>query len=146
MRNHTRTAAGWMTLCALAAAMAACERYEDKPAPSNPTPPDARQPAPSRDADNTARNKGDHKDEVKTPMDQGQSASDVRITAEIRKLIIDDKAMSMNAQNCKVITLDGAVTLRGPVESQAEKESIVTKAKSVAGVTSVDDQLEVKAK
>jgi len=43
----------------------------------------------------------------------------------------------------KIVTMDGAVTLRGPVKSDAEKHSIAAKAKSVAGVKSVDDQLEV---
>jgi hypothetical protein len=133
-------------------AASGCERTEPTTpsSPSNANPPRATNPPPSakppKDADNTARNAGDHEAGAKTPMDQGQSAQDVRITAEIRKLIMDDKVMSMNAQNCKIITLNGAVTLRGPVESQSEREAIVMKAKSVAGVTVVDDQLEVKAK
>jgi osmotically-inducible protein OsmY len=56
-----------------------------------------------------------------------------------------DKAMSMNAQNCKIITdKSGVVTLRGVVDSQAEKDAIQAKAQAVAGVTRVDNQLEVK--
>lgn len=97
-------------------------------------------------ADNTARNKGDIDRGAKTPMDQGQSAADVKISAEIRRAILDDKAMSVNAQNCKVITENGRVTLRGPVDSQTEKESVERKAAAVAGVLSVDNQLEVKTK
>jgi osmotically-inducible protein OsmY len=82
----------------------------------------------------------------KTPLDQGMSAEDTRITADIRKAIMDDKSMSMNAQNCKVITNKGVVTLRGPVDSDTEKTTIESKAKAVAGVVSVTNQLEVKAK
>ena len=53
--------------------------------------------------------------------------------------------MSMNAQNCKIITdKSGIVTLRGPVASQAEKDAIEAKAKTIAGVTSVVNELEVK--
>jgi len=78
-------------------------------------------------------------------MDQSQASGDVKITAEIRRAIMDDETMSANAQNCKVITdKSGVVTLRGVVNSQAEKDSIEAKAKSVAGVTRVDNQLEVK--
>lgn len=104
-------------------------------------------PSTTKDADNTDRNKRDRDmDATKTPLDQSQSAEDVKITAEIRKAILDDKSMSMNGQNVKIITdKSGVVTLRGPVDSQAEKDAIEAKAKAVAGVTRVDNQLEVKA-
>ena len=32
--------------------------------------------------------------------------------------------MSVNARNAKIITADGKVTLRGPVESQQERDTI----------------------
>jgi len=98
-------------------------------------------------ADNTDRNKANRETETKSPMDQSNSSADIKITADIRKAILDDKAMSTNAQNCKIITeKGGAVTLRGPVDSQAERDSIEAKAKAVAGVTSVVNQLEIKQK
>ena len=53
--------------------------------------------------------------------------------------------MSINAQNCKVICDKAVVTLRGVVNSQAEKDTIGAKAMAVAGVISVDNQLVVKA-
>ena len=94
--------------------------------------------------DNTEANK-DH-DVTKTPLDQGQNATDIKITADIRRAIMDDKAMSTNAQNCKVISENGTVTLRGVVDSQMEKDAIAAKAKAIAGVMKVDNQLEVKVK
>ena len=39
--------------------------------------------------------------------------------------------------------MDGIVTLRGPVNSDEEKMSIDQKAKSAAGVKSVDNQIEI---
>lgn len=96
-------------------------------------------------ADNTARNKGDGSSEVKTPTDQSQSSIDVKITAEIRRAVMDDKNLSSNAKNCKIITdKAGVVTLRGVVDSQSEKDVIEGYAKGVAGTTKVDNQLEVK--
>lgn len=83
---------------------------------------------------------------TKTPMDQSNSKADIDITASIRRAIMEDKSMSMNAQNCKIITQSGVVTLRGPVASAEEKASIESKAKAVAGVTRIDNQLEVNAK
>lgn len=96
--------------------------------------------------DNTARNKVDRDSNLKTPMDQSENSSDIKITAEIRRAIIDDKAMSTNAQNCKIMTDKGAVTLRGVVESQAEKDAIEAKARTVAGASSVTNLLEIKTK
>ena len=136
----------------IAASLAAggCDDYDTTdPQPTTPPPstttrdttPSTTPPTTPPAADNTERNRNDTDP---TPLDQGQSESDVRITAEIRRAIMDDSSMSVNAQNCKVITKNGLVTLRGPVASQAEKDAIAAKAKAVAGVTGVDNQLEVK--
>jgi len=94
-------------------------------------------------ADNTARNARDKSDGTVAPTDQGESESDRRITADIRKALLSMK-LSTNAQNCKVITKDGVVTLRGPVASQSEKDLIAAAAQSVTGVRSVTNELEVK--
>ncbi len=94
--------------------------------------------------DNTAVNKQDRGTDAKTPMDQSESAADVKITADIRRSVMDDKSLSTDAHNAKIITNNGAVTLRGVVDSAAEKDSVETKAKAVAGVAGVDNQLEIK--
>lgn len=94
--------------------------------------------------DNTANNKRDADNQNKTPMDQSNSSADIDITAKVRQAIVDDKALSTNAHNCKVITDKGVVTLRGVVDSDAERDLIETKAKAVPGVVRVDNQLEVK--
>jgi len=97
-----------------------------------------------KDADNTAKNVRDRDDRTATPMDQGGSEGDRTITAEIRKQITDNDALSMNAKNVKVITQDGVVTLRGPVKSTEEKTTVAGIARKAAGVKRVDDQLEVE--
>jgi sporulation protein YlmC with PRC-barrel domain len=99
------------------------------------------------DVDNTKQNIRDRDGSTLTPVDQGNSEPDREITRLIRKSIVtepgDDKD-SLNARNVKIITVNGMVTLRGVVESQAEKDSIEARAKKVAGVTKVINQLEVK--
>jgi osmotically-inducible protein OsmY len=97
-----------------------------------------------KDADNTARNVRDRDDATLTPGDQGQSPADRDITQKVRKSI-GAAEYSTTAKNIKIITVNGKVTLRGPVQTEAEKAGIVRLAKSVAGEASVDDQLEVKA-
>lgn len=111
-------------------------------APNNP-PPANNQP---RQPDNTGNNERDRSATNPTPLDQSNDSRDIEITAEIRRAVVDDAAMSTNAKNIKIITAKGGVvTLRGVVDSEAEKDSIEAKAKAVAGVQSVDNQLEVKA-
>lgn len=107
-------------------------------APANSTTP----PAPA-DADNTARN-AENSTLAQTPLGQSESGTDLQISAAIRKAILDDKSLSVNAQNIKIITANGAVTLRGPVKSEEEKRNIESKAKQVPGVTMVDNLLEVE--
>ncbi|MBI3050425.1 MAG: BON domain-containing protein [Acidobacteria bacterium] len=49
----------------------------------------------------------------------------------------------VRARNIDVDTSDGVVTLRGSVESAAERERAVQLARETDGVTSVTDQLTV---
>lgn len=95
------------------------------------------------DRDNSAVNKRDRDASAKTPFDQNENKADIGITANIRKSVVDTK-MSINAQNVKIITQDGVVTLRGPVKSQEEKDRIEEIARGVAGVKTVESQLEVE--
>jgi osmotically-inducible protein OsmY len=96
------------------------------------------------DADNSAKNTRDRSDQTLTPTDQGESAADRELSANIRKAIVDDDALSMNAHNVKIITKGGVVTLRGPVKNASEKASVAAKAQKIAGVKRVDNQLEIE--
>jgi hyperosmotically inducible protein len=96
----------------------------------------------TKDATNTKNNDRDRHGAL-TPMDQGGGA-DRDITAAIRRAAVGDKALSFTAKNVKIITVGGKVTLRGPVKSDEEKSLIESKAKAATGVSSVDNQLEVK--
>ena len=98
----------------------------------------------SVEPDNTAVNKRDRDSSAKTPIDQNENQRDVNITAEIRKAVLATKDMSINARNVKIITADGKVTLRGPVNSEEEKEAIDAAAKNVAGKDNVTNEIEVK--
>ena len=95
-------------------------------------------------ADNSARNVRDRDAKTLTPLDQGTSKADMATTAQIRKEIIAGKNMSVNARNVKIITIDGRVTLRGPVNSIEEKNVIGEIANRIAPSGIVDNQLEVK--
>jgi hyperosmotically inducible periplasmic protein len=96
-------------------------------------------------ADNTRTNERDRGGATKTPGDQGQDQADIDITASIRKTVVADRSLSMEAKNAKIITADGVVTLRGPVKSEDEKTTIAKAAEDTPGVQRVDNQLEVAA-
>jgi hyperosmotically inducible protein len=93
--------------------------------------------------DNTAVNERDAVRDTKTPIDQDENQADVTRTAEIRKRLLDQPDMSVNARNAKIITSQGKVTLRGPVDSEAERDALVKIATEIAGAENVDNQLEV---
>ena len=94
--------------------------------------------------DNTAQNVRDREDNAITPLKQGTSQADVDMTRQIRKQIIAADGLSINARNVKIITIDGRVTLRGPVNSQEEKQRIGDIAAAVASPANVDNQLQVE--
>jgi hyperosmotically inducible periplasmic protein len=96
-------------------------------------------------ADNTSKNQRDRSGETRTSGDQSNSHEDVQITATIRRAVVKDHSLSATAKNVKIITADGAVTLRGPVKNEAEKAKIAELAQSAAGNAKIDNQLEVKA-
>jgi hyperosmotically inducible protein len=93
--------------------------------------------------DNTGRNVRDRGGDTVTPGDQSNNKADVHLTQQIRKAIMADKSLSTNAKNVKIITANGVVTLRGPVNTPQEKATIEAKAQSIAGAHNVDSQLEI---
>ena len=95
-------------------------------------------------ADNTSRNARDRSGQNLTPQDQSNSAGDVELTKNVRQAIVRDSSLSSTAKNVKVISTEGKVTLRGPVNSHEEKMKTGRAAIDKAGATNVDNQLEVK--
>lgn len=93
-------------------------------------------------ADNTGINKRDTSPRI-TADQQGQTKEDREITQKIRQAVDDEKSLSTYAHNVKIITLDGMVTLRGPVRSEDEKRTIEEKAAQIAGKDKIKNEIEV---
>lgn len=92
--------------------------------------------------DNTGRNERD-RNATKTAGTQAENEHDRAITQKIRQALMEDDTLSTNAKNVKIITIDGIVTLRGPVNNDNEKTSIDKKARGVEGVKNVENLIEV---
>jgi hyperosmotically inducible protein len=107
--------------------------------------PDSTRSASAYDADDTGKNQRDAGEDL-VPTDQARGSDrDVEITRRIRELITSSDNLSVNAQNVKIITLNGLTTLRGPVNSVSERSRIASIARQVAGPKAVRNQLEVAA-
>jgi Predicted periplasmic or secreted lipoprotein len=94
--------------------------------------------------DNTKVNQRDQSKNEPTADQQKEIRTDRDITQQIRQSIMKDKSLSTYAHNVKIITQEGQVTLKGPVRSESEKQTIETKATEVAGANKVTSELNVK--
>jgi len=97
-------------------------------------------------ADNSAQNVGATREEAVTAEKQDNRKSNVEALAEIRKAIVGEDGLSVNAKNAKILFSKGLVTLKGPVDSEAEKSRVEELAKSCSAVTSVKNMLTVAPK
>jgi hyperosmotically inducible protein len=93
---------------------------------------------------NSAINVRDRAPDAMTADQQSNTKSDVAITSEIRRAVVKDQSLSMLAHNVKIISENGKVTLRGPVNTKKERIAIARAARAVAGRGNVDNQIEVK--
>ena len=96
-------------------------------------------------ADNTKVNKRDRNSGEVTADQQKANAADRDLTKKIRQSVIADKSLSTYAHNIKIISQNGAVTLKGPVQSDNEKKAIVAKTVAIVGsADKVTDQISIK--
>jgi osmotically-inducible protein OsmY len=89
-------------------------------------------------------NSNQNKNHAETADNQASAKSDRLTTQKIRKAIMADKSLSTYAHNVKIITVDGAVTLKGPVKSDDEKQKVASEAASVVSADKITNDLTVK--
>jgi hypothetical protein len=115
----------------------------DRPAQSEaPVPAVQGQVTPK--ADNTAVNTRDKSGATQTPQKQTTGVDDRELVAAVRRAVVDDKSLSTSAHNVKIVANNGVVTLRGPVRSNDERVKVEKLAQQVTGVSSVENQLDIK--
>lgn len=142
----------WMGICGVAALLAGCHKNSQNTSSTanqnsgmaSTADATATNLPPTGRSDNTTENIRDRNNTTVTPTDQSESASDREITRSIRSAITSNSQLSVNAKNIKVITINGKVTLRGPVNTEQERQLIESIVHQQAGAASVDDQLQPK--
>jgi osmotically-inducible protein OsmY len=95
------------------------------------------------DGDNSQLNLRDRAKKELTADQQNFNQKDSEITRLIRNDLVNDSSLSSYAQNVKIITVDGAVTLKGPVRSRLEETRILKYAKAIAGASNVVNKMEI---
>jgi hyperosmotically inducible periplasmic protein len=93
--------------------------------------------------DNTKSNKVEATNTTATADAQSNKAADLDLTKRIRQSVMADKALSTNAHNVKIVTVNGNVTLNGVVRSEDEKSSIEKMAADIAGQSKVTNDLKI---
>jgi osmotically-inducible protein OsmY len=94
-------------------------------------------------ADNTKVNTRDREPGAVTADQQKDNAADLSVTQQIRRSLVRDKNLSTYAHNVKIVAQGGQVTLKGPVRSEAEKQTVESKAVQVAGAGHVTNEMTV---
>jgi osmotically-inducible protein OsmY len=108
-------------------------------------------PVPIAGGENVRDNVGDRehvsdnladKDHVRDG-DRNVADTDRQLASRIRESIVADDELSTKAKNVEIISKNGAVTLRGPVATAAEKTRLATHAQNQAGAKRVNNEIEV---
>ncbi len=96
---------------------------------------------------NTAQNVRERSDNSLASSNEVPTAADRAISARIRREIMTRSDLSPDAQNIKILTVNGQVTLRGSVKNKAEEQAITEIAKNAAAQNSkVTNQIQTISK
>jgi hyperosmotically inducible periplasmic protein len=147
LTQHLKVAACACALIGSSAAFGfqAQDQYPNSQGNSQQTAPNNQYPDSERNSqqaapDNSARNRG----QSQTADQQKENPADRETARKVRQAIAQDKMLSHYAHNVKIIATNGMVTLKGPVRSDEEKQTVVAKAAEVVGRGNVTDELTVK--
>ena len=134
MHSPLRKLPRWAAVAALSLAATGAFGAQDQ----------AAAPVKSTAADNTQVNVRDKAHDTLTPIDQPNNAQDIKVAAAVRQSLTKDDSLSTMAHNVKLVASAGVVTLRGPVASEAEKSKVEQLAAASAGVSRVQNELDIK--
>lgn len=70
--------------------------------------------------------------------------ADRALETRIRQTLSSDPALAATTDSVTISAREGTVTLTGSVATQADKDALLAKVKALPGVTSCDDQIEVR--
>ena len=92
-------------------------------------------PAAAQAPDNSAQDQGAA---AESPADL---RADRMTLAQVRRAIAADKTLSTNAHNIKILVVNGTVTLKGPVNSDDERQKVFADVANVVSPDKIANQL-----
>lgn len=93
--------------------------------------------------DNSRVNADDHASARVTAQDQSVQPDAAETTRLIRAELTADANLSTYGKNVKIIVIDDLITLKGPVNSEAERMKIVRTANNIAPTYRIQNQIQV---
>ncbi len=78
-----------------------------------------------------------------TAGDQSNKPADLAMVKKIRQELMKDDTLSTKAKNVKVIVLNNGITLKGPVNTDMEREAILKHAYTTAPKHKIYNQISV---
>lgn len=78
------------------------------------------------------------------PAPTRETATDLRVSQNVRKAVMDDNSLSFEAKNVRIVARGGKVTLRGRVNTEKERLTLEEIARRVAGSGNVVNLVEVE--
>lgn len=94
-------------------------------------------------ADNSAMNERIVDANGLTAENQSNLPADVEVTRRIREELMKDETLSTYAKNVKIIAVNKAVTLKGPVNTATERQKIVNIASNIAPKMKIYNQMSI---
>jgi hyperosmotically inducible protein len=88
--------------------------------------------------DNTALNRNK---QITAESQTRGSKADIEVTRRLRAKLMADNQLSTSAHNIKIITVNEAITLKGPVANKAEKIKIENLAREMTGNKKIYNRL-----
>jgi osmotically-inducible protein OsmY len=80
---------------------------------------------------------------ARTAGQEGPSESDRTLTTQVQALLKNEGTVAVIAPNLQIMAQNGTVTLSGSVKSDQEKQRMESTIRSISGVVSVNNQLQV---
>ena len=125
-------------------AVSAALLFSYVPAHASAPPDEASKTDHEAKVDDSKVNVRDRQHQEILPTDQPNNSRDIDVAAAVRRAITKDDSLSTMAHNVKLVASAGVVTLRGPVASASEKAKVEALTANTPGVTSVQNDLDIK--
>jgi osmotically-inducible protein OsmY len=88
----------------------------------------------------------DNNTDTSSAVASTEAISDRALETHIRQVLMSESQFSSQVANISINVADGHVTLKGAVDTEEDRQEIISKIEKIAGVSSIDNQLQISRK